>query len=113
MKGVLLGGLLVLLLSSYVFAGSEMEVGFSVNAPEEIATGYASVETGSDGSFVYVVLVVAVLVGLYFFLKGKKRAPKKKSEAKGRKVNARVVSRSKKRVAKRVVKKVVRRKAKK
>ena len=73
MKGVLLGGLLILLLSSYVFAGSEIEIDFSVNALERAAVESVPIETGSDGSFVYVVLVVAVLAGLYFFLKGKNK----------------------------------------
>ena len=71
MKRVIIGGLFTLMLCSFVFAASEINMDFVVNSPLEKVVDYVPTED-SVGPFGYLVMILVALVFVYFVFKIKK-----------------------------------------
>ena len=104
MRGLLFGGVLILLLSGFVVASSEITMEFTMNVPEKEVKNYVPSEyAGDEKSFTYAVLgfavLLAVLIGVYFVFLGKKKVKKKKVSRKkvsGGRVSKKKISSKKK-----------------
>jgi len=91
MKRVIIGSLLVLVLSSFVLAGSEISMDFVVNSPPKEVVDYVPTESGV-GFLGYSVIILATLVFVYFIYKTKKgksaKTKVKKKKAKRKKASS-------------------------
>ena len=92
MKRVMIGSLFALMLCSFVFAASEINMDFVVNSPPKEVIDYVPTE-GDVGPFGYLVMILVALVFVYFVFKmkkgkgtktkvGKKKVKRKKSSSK-------------------------------
>jgi len=61
----------MLMLCSFVFAGSEISMDFVINSPPEEVVDYVPTESGI-GLFGYSVIILIALVFIYFIFKTKK-----------------------------------------